>query len=90
MLIPLVFGAFLGNLPRFGLPAIDAATELWYLRAYFAFAVIAYFRWAVLVINSICAYLGINCLTIGDKASPGQRKEREKVAAGRLKVEKNI
>ncbi|KAI9773778.1 MAG: hypothetical protein M1835_006102 [Candelina submexicana] len=90
MLIPLVGGAFLGNLPRFGLSAIDPFTELWYLRGYFVFAVVAYFRWAVLVINSICGYLGINCLTIGDKASPGQRKEGEKVAAGRLKVEKRI
>ena len=45
--------------------------ELFYLRAYFVFALVAYARWAVLVINSICAYLDINCLTIKG-VSPGQ------------------
>jgi len=67
MLVPLVGGAILGNLPRVGLPAVGTRVELWYLRAYFVFAVIVYFRWAFLVINSICAYLGINCLTITPK-----------------------
>ncbi|PQE22598.1 CDP-alcohol phosphatidyltransferase protein [Rutstroemia sp. NJR-2017a BVV2] len=64
MLTPLVGGAVLGNLPRIGLPAVSAFVELWYLRAYFVFALIVYFRWAFLVIDSICSYLGINCLTI--------------------------
>ena len=72
MLMPLVGGAILGNLPRAGLPAVTASTEVWYLRAYFLFAVVVYFRWAILVINSICAYLGINCLTITEKSAPGQ------------------
>ena len=72
MLAPLLGGAVLGNLPRVGLPAISAEAELWYLRAYFVFALIVYFRWALLVINSICAYLGINCLTITEKPAPGQ------------------
>lgn len=67
MLVPLVGGAILGNLPRVGLPAVSPQVELWYLRSYFVFAVIVYFRWAFLVINSICAYLGINCLTITPK-----------------------
>lgn len=70
MLVPLVGGAILGNLPRVGLPAVGAQAELWYLRAYFVFAVVAYFRWAFLVITSICAYLGINCLTITPKPAP--------------------
>ncbi len=74
MLVPLVGGAVLGNLPRVGLPAVNTYVELWYLRAYLAFALIVYFRWALLVINSICAYLGINCLTITDKAAPNQTR----------------
>ena len=66
MLLPLVGGAFLGNLPRFGFPAITAEYELLYLRAYFVFAVIVYFRWAALVINAICSYLDIRCFTIAE------------------------
>lgn len=69
MLAPLVGGAVLGNLPRIGLPAISASAELWYLRAYLIFAIIVYFRWAFLVINSICSYLGVNCLTIPNTKS---------------------
>jgi len=72
MLVPLIGGAVLGNMPRVGLPAVSVEIELWYLRAYFVFALIVYFRWALLVINSICAYLGINCLTITEKPAPGQ------------------
>lgn len=64
MLTPLIGGAILGNLPLIGLPAISSAMELWYLRAYFVFAVIVYFRWAYIVINSICSFLGIKCFTI--------------------------
>ncbi|KAI0995614.1 hypothetical protein K3495_g12566 [Podosphaera aphanis] len=74
MLLPLIGGAILANFPRFGLPAISAATELWYLRAYLIFTVIVYFRWAFLVINSICAYLGINCLTIPHKNLVGSKR----------------
>ena len=64
MLVPLIGGAILGNLPRFGFPPIDPVLEVWYLRGYFAFALTAYMRWAFLVINRICAFLDINCLTI--------------------------
>ena len=81
MLVPMVGGAVLGNLPRFGLPAVSAEIELWYLRAYFVFALIAYFRWAILVISSICAYLEINCLTITDKPAPNQDSRKEKNVA---------
>lgn len=77
MLVPLVGGAILGNLPRVGLPAVDANVELWYLRSYFVFAVVIYFRWAFLVINSICAYLGINCLTITKEGNHGQNTESQ-------------
>ncbi len=78
MLVPLVGGAILGNLPHIGLPAVSAAVELWYLRGYFVFALVVYFRWALLVINSICEYLGINCLTITDKPAPNQIVQNEK------------
>ena len=80
MLAPLVGGAILGNLPRIGLPAVSAYVELWYLRAYLAFALIVYFRWAFLVINSICDYLGINCLTITEKAAPNQTHQGAPIA----------
>ncbi|KAI9806929.1 MAG: hypothetical protein M1833_002587 [Piccolia ochrophora] len=76
MLAPLIGGAVLGNLPRFGLNPVSAGVELWYLRGYFVFAMIVYFRWALLVINSICNYLGIGCLTISGKAAPGQKKKQ--------------
>ena len=58
---------------------------MWYLRGYFVFAVVAYFRWALLVINSVCAYLGIKCLTITDKSAPGRGKERKSTANGQVK-----
>ncbi|KAI8959844.1 CDP-alcohol phosphatidyltransferase [Daldinia sp. FL1419] len=64
MLAPLVGGAFLGNLPRFGFAPISAELEHYYLWAYFVFAFVVYFRWAYLVTTSICNFLGINCLTI--------------------------
>jgi ethanolaminephosphotransferase len=64
MITPLVGGAIIGNLPVFGFPKISAEVELAYLWAYFFFAMIVYFRWAYLVITSICNFLGINALTI--------------------------
>lgn len=64
MLTPLVGGAILGNLPRFGLPQISAHLELRYLWAYFFFSVVVYFHWAYVVVTAICDYLGINALTI--------------------------
>ncbi|KAH8682438.1 cholinephosphotransferase 1 [Xylariales sp. PMI_506] len=64
MLVPLVGGAILANLPRFGFEAISAQHELIYLWGYFAFACAVYFHWAFLVVTSICNFLGINALTI--------------------------
>ncbi len=78
MLWPLVGGAVLANLPTIGsiigvkLNAIDPSLEAWYLRAYFFFAVIAYFTWATRVINKICAFLDINCLTIKRRKAGGR------------------
>ena len=85
MLTPLLGGAALGNLPRVGLPQVSPSVELWYLRGYFAFAMIVYFRWAFLVINSICAYLGINCLTIPSEKQVAN-KEKANASNGSAKV----
>ncbi|KAI1392741.1 CDP-alcohol phosphatidyltransferase [Hypoxylon trugodes] len=89
MLVPLVGGAILGNLPRFGLPAVTAQVEHLYLWAYFVFAFIVYSRWAYLVTTSICNYLGINCLTIPyEKQMENKRKlEQERAAANGKKAQ---
>lgn len=76
LIVPLVGGAVMSNLPRFGFSQLlSPSMELIYIWAYFVFAVIVYTRWALLVINAICAYLGINCLTIPVEK---QRALREK------------
>lgn len=80
MLTPLVGGALLVNLPYVGYASVGHEVELWYLRAYFVFAMSAYFRWAYLVITSICSFLGINALTIP--------KEKQIENARRVKAEK--
>ena len=79
MLAPLVGGAVLANLPAFGSEAIGPVTEGWYLRGYLVFAVVAYFTWAVRVINAICRILDINCLTIKKrKADPVESPKVQK------------
>ncbi|KAK0731189.1 CDP-alcohol phosphatidyltransferase-domain-containing protein [Lasiosphaeris hirsuta] len=80
MLWPLVGGAIIGNLPRFGYAAVTAEAEHAYLWAYFVFAGIAYFRWAILVTSSICKFLGINCLTIPYEKQVAN-KEAARIAA---------
>lgn len=78
MFVPLVGGAILGNLPRFGFAPVTHWVELTYLRAYFVFALIAYSRWAFLVTGAICDYLGINALTIPvAKTAENRRREQE-------------
>ncbi|KAI1802906.1 CDP-alcohol phosphatidyltransferase [Daldinia bambusicola] len=89
MLAPLVGGAFLGNLPRFGLPAITADLELYYLWAYFVFAFIVYFRWAYLVTTSICNFLGINCLTIPHEKQLENKRKYELLANGNANGKKS-
>jgi hypothetical protein len=39
------------------------------LWAYLGFACLIYFRWAFVVIDRICTFLGINCLTIKNTES---------------------
>lgn len=64
LLLPLVGGAVLANLPRLGFDAVSSEFEHRYLQAYFAFALIVYGNWAWRVIDNICRFLDINCLTI--------------------------
>jgi len=89
MLWPLIGGAIIGNLPRLGLPIVSPEVELWYLRGYLVFAVVAYFRWAFLVINSITSYLGINCLTI-PYAKQELLQQEMRVANGQAATPKNV
>jgi ethanolaminephosphotransferase len=77
MQAPLIGGAVLVNLPILGFPAIAPWLELLYLRLYFVFALVIYMHWAVLVINRITTFLGINCLTIRkDKSAARDRAYR--------------
>ncbi|KAJ6172143.1 CDP-alcohol phosphatidyltransferase, partial [Penicillium chermesinum] len=78
--VPLVGGAILVNLPRIGIP-VSAGFELWYLRLFFLFALVVYMHWAVLVINRITTFLGINCLTIRkDRSAARDRVYTETLA----------
>lgn len=86
MLVPLVGGAVLGNLPRFGLPAISAQHEHYYLWAYFVFALVVYFRWAFLVVNAICNFLGINALTIPHEKQLENKRKQEAAANGKKEL----
>ncbi|KAJ6128131.1 hypothetical protein N7471_009348 [Penicillium samsonianum] len=77
MQAPLIAGAVLINLPMIGFPAIAPWLELLYLWVYLVFALVIYMHWAVLVINRITTFLGINCLTIRkDKAAARDRAYR--------------
>ncbi|OBT89459.1 hypothetical protein VE02_02043 [Pseudogymnoascus sp. 03VT05] len=84
MLWPLVGGAIIFHLlPSLGFSPLTASMELLYLRSYFAFAAVVYFRWAWLVCNSICGYLGINCLTIPEVKKRDLERERKLAETGR-------
>jgi ethanolaminephosphotransferase len=87
MLVPLVGGAVLANLPFLaGQPAPSARLELLYLRGYFCFAAVVYARWAYLVITRICDYLGITAFTIPrEKQLALQRRLREEAEASEKK-----
>ena len=82
LLLPLIGGAVLVNLPYLGLEPVSATVEHHYLWAYFFLAVVVYFRWAYLVINAICEYLGIRCLSIPEEKwrALQQEKSATKVA----------
>lgn len=81
LLVPLVGGALLVNLPYLGIQSVSAQVELLYLWGYFVLATVVYFRWAFLVINAICDYLGIECLTIPEEKWRSLQKEQQNLAA---------
>ena len=77
LLLPLIGGAVLVNLRYLGFDPVSSAVEYYYLVSYFILSVIVYFRWAYLVINAICDYLGIHCLTIPEEKWRALQKEQE-------------
>ena len=83
MLAPLMGGAVLANLPVLGYPPLSHEWELLYLRCYFGFSAVVYGTWAYTVINSICDYLGISCLTI-----PRERRRAVSAVNGESKLPK--
>lgn len=84
LLTPLIGGAVLANLPLIGFPMVSAWAELLYLRAYFLFAFVVYMYWAVLVINRITTFLGINCLTIRKDKSAARDKAYRDLGEGNI------
>jgi len=90
LLTPLVGGAVLANLPRFGFPQASPETELWYLQAYFFFALVVYTRWALLVTTSICNFLGINCLTIPYEKQSANKRANELVTNSTINGKKEL
>lgn len=77
LLVPLGGGAILAWLPLIGLPPVSATVELGYLWSYFLISMVVYFRWAFVVINAICDYLGIQCLTIPEAKYKALERERD-------------
>ncbi|KAI6789814.1 sn-1,2-diacylglycerol cholinephosphotransferase-like protein [Hortaea werneckii] len=91
LIVPLIGGAVLVNLPYLGLPAVSARSEHLYLWGYFILSMIVYFRWAFLVINAICDYLGIQCLTIPeDKWRSLQRQQQSSAASEQTARERSL
>jgi len=93
MLVPLIGGALLVNHPYFTITGttigpVSANVELWYLRAYFVFALVVYSKWAHLVITSICDFLGINCLTIPKKPVNNEKSPRTNGSANGVRHDK--
>lgn len=86
LLLPLIGGAVLVNLPYMGYEPISAEIENYYLWMYCAVAVVVYFRWAYLVINAICDYLGIQCLTIPEDKWRALKQEQKMTKSGERKM----
>ncbi|CAG7924446.1 unnamed protein product [Penicillium olsonii] len=80
LLAPLVVGSVLINLPILGFPVIAPWLELLYVWVYLAFAFVIYMHWAVLVINRITTFLGINCLTIRKDRGPARDRAYRNLA----------
>ncbi|EER39068.1 sn-1,2-diacylglycerol cholinephosphotransferase [Histoplasma capsulatum var. duboisii H88] len=84
LISPLIGGAILGNLPRFGFPQISPSLELLYLRAYLVFAFVTYMHWAYFVVHRITTYLGINCLTIKHDKPKAREQDYRQLGEGRI------
>ncbi|TKA27302.1 hypothetical protein B0A54_16702 [Friedmanniomyces endolithicus] len=84
LLAPLIGGAVLINGPYVGLPGISAEVEYYYLWTYFVLAVVVYFRWALLVIDAICEYMGIRCLTIPLEKWQALQEQQKKERAAKV------
>ncbi|KAJ5348026.1 uncharacterized protein N7506_001279 [Penicillium brevicompactum] len=80
LLAPLVVGSVLINLPILGFPVIAPWLELLYVWVYLGFAFVIYMHWAVLVINRITTFLGINCLTIRKDRGPARDRAYRNLA----------
>lgn len=88
LLLPLLGGAALVNLPALGARAVlTPKLEHGFLAAYFVFAAVGYARWAYIVITAICRFLGISALTI---PRAKQEETRRKVEAERKLVDGGV
>ncbi len=86
LLLPLMGGAVLMNLPYLGFEPVSVQVEHYYLWTYFTISMVVYFRWAYLVINAICGYLNIRCLTIPEEKVRALEEERRKSRAAEKKM----
>ncbi|CAO3659866.1 unnamed protein product [Umbelopsis ramanniana] len=77
MLIPLAIGCINANLPAIaGIePFFQGKKELPYLWSCFAFSILVYAHFAISVINELCDYFDIWCLTIKHKKEGDQTKK---------------
>ena len=82
LLLPLVGGAVLVNLPLLGFKPLSPDIEYYYLWAYFVFSAVVYFRWAYLVVNAICNYLGIEALTVPEEKWRALQREQKARRSG--------
>ncbi|RUP48453.1 choline ethanolaminephosphotransferase [Jimgerdemannia flammicorona] len=81
MMVPLIIGCVNANLPIIAniQPFFTGAKEAPFLWVAFAFSLVHYLHFAISVINDLCDYFDINCLTI---------KHKKEQNGGTKKVEK--
>ena len=84
MLAPLIGGAVLINLPYAGFEPVSSQVEYYFLCGFFLYAAIVYFRWAYLVINAICEYLGIQSLTIPEEKWKALQRDKSTSKSERI------
>ncbi|KAJ2961355.1 hypothetical protein NQZ79_g3358 [Umbelopsis isabellina] len=77
MLVPLAIGCINANLPNIiGIePFFQGKKELPFLWSCFAFSILVYAHFAISVINELCDYFDIWCLTIKHKKAGDQTKK---------------